>query len=689
MILKNLSLLVFLFLALQVRAQDHYSAQVDPITNNITVNWHDVQPLTTANYVVYWGIVFGTWDGNSGSLPPAAYSSYVCSPQVNAAASKYYIRIQRNPLSGPAEFIDFQSIRLQVTVVNAGLAKLDWNAVSNSEKGIYYIDRKSTAGWQLLASLDYNAMPVLNNFSLFDTISKPYCDPAGIDLTYRVRFIIDASSYTESISNEVTEGPFYDLTDPKDVINDTVSQYADGTISGIVIGWTQPPGKDIEGYMIQRSDIIPAKYDSIAFVPYGTNFFVDQSVSACLKNYGYAVITIDKCGKRSPGTYLPNHRKNIILSDFSIDGCERIAHLKWTAYHGMPGGLSGYQVFMSEAGKPFQLITTVPPADTVFNHNGLFKDGFSYKYFIRAMGASLSSSSSSCQKITTYAGTLLPDSIVITQATVVNEAHVKVNFLLYPDNIIKNLQLERADSREGPYSVVNSIVSSGFILEDYYIYDSTASVNSKSYYYRLAYKDGCSELPIYSVDTVRTILLQCKETEAGSHIEWNAWEQFNMGISDYTIFRTIGVTTSILSNVSPSQLDFNDDLAGVDVLQEVCYSVKANENPGNPQVDGAFSQSNTCCLKRSPKVLLPNAFRPEGENNILLPVCTNVDAYAFSMAIYNKWGEKVFETTNKDLGWTGRAHGSAAPMGVYFYLVKYRSLTGENFEKKGHVILLQ
>lgn len=684
------SLLFVLLLAIAGKAQDHYSAQVDAVTNNITVYWHDVQYTTTSGYVVYWGKTSGVWIGNSGILAtPMDYNSYVISPAVDASADKYYIRIERIPIAGIAEYTDFLAIRLQVSIINSGLAQLKWNTVSASQKGIYYIERKLGAGWELLNSMDYQTVPLVNDFTYNDTISEPYCSTPGVDITYRIRFVINGFSYTQSISNEVTKGPFFDNTPPADVIADTVSQYADGVTSGIVIGWTQPPGNDIKGYMIQRSEIVPPQYDSITTVPYGTNFYVDESVSACLKNYSYAVITIDKCGKKSAGTYVANYRKNIILSDFAIDGCERIAHLVWTAYHAMPGGLGGYQVFLSEAGNPFQLVANVAPTDTTYDHAGAFKSGLTYKYFVRAISLNSNASSSSCQKIGTYFGSQMPDSLVITQAGVINEAYVKVNFMLYPDNLIKKLQLERADKREGPYQVVNSMASNGFIVQNYFIYDSTADVNSQSYYYRLGYTDECAIEPMYSNDTVRTIYLESKEANPGSSLEWNPYESWNYGVDGYAVVRTVGALIDTLAMTSANDQSFFDGLSGVDILQGVCYRVIAREKPGNPQFAHAISVSNTSCVKQSPKVFVPNAFRPKGENSIFRPVTSFVAPNTFSMAVYSKWGAKIFESFNPDLGWDGRMDGSFAPLGIYFYVVHYKSLTGESFENKGTVLLLE
>jgi hypothetical protein len=60
------------------------------------------------------------------------------------------------------------------------------------------------------------------------------------------------------------------------------------------------------------------------------------------------------------------------------------------------------------------------------------------------------------------------------------------------------------------------------------------------------------------------------------------------------------------------------------------------------------------------------------------------------MAIWNRWGEMVFETNNPNVGWNGRYMNSAgmSPQGVYVYVVTFTGPRGEPFEFKGFVTLL-
>ncbi len=90
-----------------------------------------------------------------------------------------------------------------------------------------------------------------------------------------------------------------------------------------------------------------------------------------------------------------------------------------------------------------------------------------------------------------------------------------------------------------------------------------------------------------------------------------------------------------------------------------------------------------------PFIFVPEAFTPngDGENDVLFVRGNPIDA--IEMIIYNRWGEKVFETTSKDYGWDGTYNGERLSPDVYGYYLKVRCLDGDEFIKKGNVTLLR
>jgi gliding motility-associated-like protein len=58
-------------------------------------------------------------------------------------------------------------------------------------------------------------------------------------------------------------------------------------------------------------------------------------------------------------------------------------------------------------------------------------------------------------------------------------------------------------------------------------------------------------------------------------------------------------------------------------------------------------------------------------------------------AIYARWGEKVFETIDKRIGWDGRFKGQLLPMDVYAYTLDVEFADGNRFQKKGDITLIR
>ncbi|MFN8278410.1 MAG: gliding motility-associated C-terminal domain-containing protein [Chitinophagales bacterium] len=76
-------------------------------------------------------------------------------------------------------------------------------------------------------------------------------------------------------------------------------------------------------------------------------------------------------------------------------------------------------------------------------------------------------------------------------------------------------------------------------------------------------------------------------------------------------------------------------------------------------------------------LLVPTGFSPNGDgaNDLMRPLNTNLDEVEFQ--VFNRWGEKVFETTNTADGWDGTYKGVKQDLGVYVWKAVYR-LTGSS-----------
>lgn len=115
-----------------------------------------------------------------------------------------------------------------------------------------------------------------------------------------------------------------------------------------------------------------------------------------------------------------------------------------------------------------------------------------------------------------------------------------------------------------------------------------------------------------------------------------------------------------------------------------------------------ISQSPEGCFDtlRRPKMVLvksngiihvPSAFTPnrDGRNDVFKPEAINVQRDYYLFRIYNRWGQKVYETKNVEEGWDGFFNNKRCPLGIYVYQVNARLFNGDDVEYKGTVNLIR
>ena len=110
--------------------------------------------------------------------------------------------------------------------------------------------------------------------------------------------------------------------------------------------------------------------------------------------------------------------------------------------------------------------------------------------------------------------------------------------------------------------------------------------------------------------------------------------------------------------------------------------------------------SNSPVCKRRDSVLVkvdfvcgdffvPNAFSPNGDG---LNDMVNVHGFCigtYNFQIFNRWGEKVFETTSKSESWDGTFRGRNMDTGVFVYKAEGVTIDGKAFSIKGNITLIR
>ncbi|MEZ4936854.1 MAG: PKD domain-containing protein [Crocinitomicaceae bacterium] len=88
----------------------------------------------------------------------------------------------------------------------------------------------------------------------------------------------------------------------------------------------------------------------------------------------------------------------------------------------------------------------------------------------------------------------------------------------------------------------------------------------------------------------------------------------------------------------------------------------------------------------------PNAFTPDGDshNDIWQVFIDGIDFYDFELIVFNRWGEKVWESHNPDVGWNGTYMGQIVQDGTYVWILKCKDQWNDKkYTFNGHLTIVR
>jgi gliding motility-associated-like protein len=126
-----------------------------------------------------------------------------------------------------------------------------------------------------------------------------------------------------------------------------------------------------------------------------------------------------------------------------------------------------------------------------------------------------------------------------------------------------------------------------------------------------------------------------------------------------------------------------------------------NDKPGVIEVTLIAANIGGCddTIKKTIEIVesllyfIPNTFTPDADkfNQEFRPIFTaGFDPSTYTMQVFNRWGELVFESLNSEIGWDGTYLNKACSVGVYTWKVIFDERgTGKKITKLGTVNLLR
>ncbi len=127
-------------------------------------------------------------------------------------------------------------------------------------------------------------------------------------------------------------------------------------------------------------------------------------------------------------------------------------------------------------------------------------------------------------------------------------------------------------------------------------------------------------------------------------------------------------------------------------LQRGIYNVSLLTSKGDCSDSFSFAFE----VSENENLFIPNVFNPTSlneDNNSVKIYGENISQDGFEFAIYNRWGQIVYRTSNlrdaQSSGWNGQNNGENKENNVFTYIVRGKFNNGESFEKTGAVTLVK
>jgi gliding motility-associated-like protein len=102
--------------------------------------------------------------------------------------------------------------------------------------------------------------------------------------------------------------------------------------------------------------------------------------------------------------------------------------------------------------------------------------------------------------------------------------------------------------------------------------------------------------------------------------------------------------------------------------------------------------STTVAIKvyAGPEIYVPTVFTPngDGKNDVLRAIPAGIKTFKF-LEVYNRWGKKIFSTSNYRNGWDGTINGAAQDADAYVFVAQGIDYNGKTVTRKGTVVLVR
>lgn len=169
---------------------------------------------------------------------------------------------------------------------------------------------------------------------------------------------------------------------------------------------------------------------------------------------------------------------------------------------------------------------------------------------------------------------------------------------------------------------------------------------------------------------------------------------FDLSGNPLSLGETLVLTNNSSSDAVTYLWDLGDGTTSTDVDPSVTYTVEGTYSICLIAYTVTSCTDTTCqtaeVIEEVESVIgIPTAFSPNNDthNDVLFVRGSGITS--FTLMIYNRYGEKVFESNDLSIGWDGNHKGQPENTGVFAYYLEYEYINGEKGSLKGNITLVK
>ena len=656
--------------------------------SSVSISWNTAtNPITfSTNHI------FAT--DATGGISEIAQSTnlsgtYVYS-NVDAAAASVCVYISTEDIvGGTPNFTNSETfcstfLTATASVSPPGFVNLQWNSASSNASWLAAVNAEvwleyPSGVWNKLATLPSTA----SSFNYEVTV-------CGEQLNFQIRY---SGLPNCDFASNIAGGIFSDQTAP-----------AIPTITGVTVNpstgqaelnWDVNTSGDTDGYIVYSCNGTTVNLIDTVFGINNTQFSdllsTPSSGPEC-----YLLSAIDTCYSGTPPS--PNTSPTgsvcnctIFLSPTAYTLCDTSIDFSWSAYSGWSSSVDYYVVVHSVDGINFTPVDTVSGNNLTGIHEFTSISSGIHYYGVVAYSNSGATSTSNIQSINvTYPNP--PNLNYITSVSVNSSKDIDITVrseaTLVPHKyILQRKNLYAPYNWEYHMDITQSSTNIVFT-------DSQVNSDDVIYDYRVIVQNPCG----YYLDTTnvgRNIRLRGENNSELllNSLNWSEYEDWENGVQEYEALRSVdGAAEAQASTGSASYLSFSEDLEPfLSSKGQFCYRIRAYSEPISYFPNETFtSYSNKKCLDQEPLIWIPNAMMIHGENDLFYPVISFADTTAYTMNIFSRWGDYVFETNKLSEKWDGKMNGGDyVHENAYVYYITVKNGVGVLYERRGTITVLK